>query len=78
MSATELVKLGEDILPRTRVCKLLEVPRSSYYEQRLGGRRAARWSTRFSERTFGPNSNEAIAATAAHASRVLVASETSR
>jgi hypothetical protein len=34
MSATELVDLGKEILPVAKVCRLLEVPRSSYYERR--------------------------------------------
>lgn len=34
MSTTELVALGEGLLPKARVCRLLDVPRSSYYEQR--------------------------------------------
>lgn len=34
MSPNELVELGTDTLPVARVCKLLDVPRSSYYERR--------------------------------------------
>ncbi|MEE9391857.1 MAG: hypothetical protein V3W41_05055 [Planctomycetota bacterium] len=34
MSPNELVDLGTDILPVARVCELLDVPRSSFYERR--------------------------------------------
>lgn len=34
MSPNELVALGAETLPVARVCKLLDVPRSSYYERR--------------------------------------------
>jgi transposase InsO family protein len=34
MSPNELVELGTDILPVARVCELLDVPRSSFYERR--------------------------------------------
>ncbi len=34
MSPNELVELGTDVLPTAQVCKLLDVPRSSFYERR--------------------------------------------
>ncbi len=42
MSENELIDLGKAILPVAQVCRLLGVPRSSYYERcaRRPGRRA--------------------------------------